>query len=135
MKYKIIEVNENDHQIVVRFYSDTISEESLAASFHDSGELIGQIMRRPDGTPMRCRTDVAITLWDAPATTEMIQKRIAEVAPYSLFKIWEAVANPAIDTSLAAANSTLNQEFELPPAVVAVDVPNIHYVRTIEEIQ
>ena len=44
IKYKIVEVNEAEHSLVVRYYTDKITEESLAVDILD-------------GVIRRCRTD------------------------------------------------------------------------------
>jgi hypothetical protein len=95
--YKIVEVWPNDHLIVARYWTDTVSEESLAS---DSN-------RKEDGTPVRCRSDVAITL-PIPAPTGIeLEKIILANAPRAWLETLEKVADPNIDTSLNDIQSLL----------------------------
>lgn len=52
INYEIIEKYPQENQIVVRVWSDEVSEE----------ELRGEPENRPDGRPVRCRTDMALDL-------------------------------------------------------------------------
>ena len=49
IKYKIVEVWPENLTFVIRYYTDFLTEEMLAVDDN----------RRPDGTPVRCRTDVS----------------------------------------------------------------------------
>jgi hypothetical protein len=90
LHYKIVEVWPSDHLIVVRYWTDLLSEEFLAS---DSN-------RNEDGTPVRCRSDVALTL-PIPAPTGLeLEKFILQNAPKSWLKTLEDVVNPNVDTSL-----------------------------------
>tara|TARA_R110000787_G_scaffold200839_1_gene311823 strand:- start:2678 stop:3340 length:663 start_codon:yes stop_codon:yes gene_type:complete len=105
IKYKIIKVNPADHGIIVRFYTDTISEEDLAARDPDTGEII-----LDDGGNIKsCRTDYSITLWDAPTLTgEALEEMIMGCAPTQYFELQNKVADASVDTSLSGV--TLNTE-------------------------
>jgi len=93
--YKIVEVWPNDHLIVARYWTDNVSEESLAS---DSN-------RKEDGTPVRCRSDVAITL-PIPAPTGIeLEKIVLANAPKAWLETLEKVADPNIDTSLEGLQS------------------------------
>jgi len=95
--YKIVEVWPNDHLIVARYWTDNVSEESLA----------GDSNRKEDGTPVRCRSDVAITL-PIPAPTGIeLEKIILANAPRAWLETLEKVADPNIDTSLNDIQSLL----------------------------
>jgi len=98
IKYKIIQVNPADHGIVVRFYTDTISEEDLAIRNPDTGEIILD----DDGNIGSCRTDYSITLWDAPALTgEALEEVIMRSAPVQWFELLGKVSDASVDTSLS----------------------------------
>jgi hypothetical protein len=91
--YKIIELWPDDHLIVARYWTDLISEESLAS---DSN-------RKEDGTPVRCRSDVSINLpVPMPATPEEIDELVKLSGPYEWLKTLEAVQDPNINTALDA---------------------------------
>jgi hypothetical protein len=100
IKYKIVEVWPNDHLIVVRYYTDKISEQSLA-SFPDM---------KPDGTPVRCRTDVSISIPIPEPSADELEKLILRNAPIFALETFEAVSDPSIDTSLSVAASLLGVE-------------------------
>ena len=58
IKYKIIGCSEEERSIIVRFYSDVITEEELADRDTD-----GEIIRHSDGSIKNCRTDYNINLF------------------------------------------------------------------------
>jgi len=114
IKYQIVEASKEDHSIVVRFYTDTISEESLAVVDPSTGE----ILRNDDGSIKRCRTDYNITLFDAPTLTgDALVAEIQRHAPKLWFEMLEKVADPGIDTSMTEIISSLGQEGDLPESV------------------
>lgn len=103
IKYKIIQVNPADHGIVVRFYTDTISEEALAARDPATGEIILD----DGGNIESCRTDYSITLWDVPTLTgEALEEVIMNSAPTQWLELLDKVADGSVDTSLSGV--TLN---------------------------
>ena len=88
--YKIVEVWPNDHLIVARYWTDVLSEEFLASNSD----------RNEDGTPVRCRSDVSLTL-PVPAPTGLsLEKLILRNAPIAWLQTLEDVDNPNVDTSL-----------------------------------
>ena len=89
MKYKIIEINSNDHSIVVRFYTNKITEQDLAVQFDDKGNVL------------RSRTDFNIDLPVPPPTGPALEKFILKYAPRDWLNKREAIADPMVDTSLA----------------------------------
>lgn len=90
LHYKIVEVWPSDHLIVVRYWTDVLSEEFLAS---DSN-------RKEDGTPVRCRSDVSLTLPIPAPTGNDLEKLILTNAPIAWLQTLENVHNPNIDTSL-----------------------------------
>jgi phosphoribosylformylglycinamidine (FGAM) synthase PurS component len=109
VKFKIIELHSDQHSIVVRYYTDLVTEDSLATSYAPDGS----ILRREDGSPQRCQTDYNINIWKTePTPTEEDIKNIAKsAAPFDWFKLKHDVLNPQVDTSLNVVNSLLNTEF------------------------
>jgi len=91
--YKIIEVWPNDHLFVVRYYTDNLTEEMLISA-NDSN-------RREDGSPMRCRTDVAIDMPIPALEGKELENLILYNAPISFFRKMESVLDPNIDTSMS----------------------------------
>jgi hypothetical protein len=90
--YKIVEVWPNDHLIVARFWTDLLSEEFLAS---DSN-------RNEDGTPVRCRSDVSLTLPVPAPTGEALEKLILMNAPTAWLQTLENVQNPNVNTDMSA---------------------------------
>ena len=113
IKYKIIDVDRTQHSIVVRYYTDFLTEDQLSTAFNPDGS----IMRREDGSPARCQTDYNINIWRTnPAPTlEEIQEIAKNSAPYDWFKLRKDILDSTIDTSLSVVDNILNQEFIAPP--------------------
>ena len=89
IKYKIVETNVADHSIVVRYYTDIVTEEMLSVD-------------TLDGIIRRCRTDYSFDLpIPAPSGTALHDFIVAR-APTAWLHTQEDVLNPNIDTSLAA---------------------------------
>jgi hypothetical protein len=87
--FKIIEVHPQQHSIVVRFFTDKITEDMLATQ------------RDVDGTILRCRTDYNIDLPIPSPTGDALDELIASKAPRSWLETMEAVQDPSVDTSLS----------------------------------
>lgn len=117
-KYRIIDVDPNQHSIIVRYYTDVLTEDSLAISFNSDGS----IAKRSDGSPQRCQTDYHINIWktDTAPTAEEIQKIANDAAPYDWFKLKHDILDPSIDTSLSNASSLIGKEFSAVKPVIAV---------------
>lgn len=134
VKYRIIEVDPSQHSIVVRYYTDILSQDDLATSFDTNNT----IMRRPDGTPQRCQTDYNINIWktDPSPTIEDIHEIAKGAAPYDWFKLKHDVLNPSVDTTLNVVSTIMNQEFiavkpKLPDLTIDISDQN----STEQEIQ
>ena len=124
LKYKIIEVDELNHSIVVRYYTDKITEEMLATDVLD-------------GVIRRGRTDYSISLPYPAPTGEELHKLISASAPVDWLNTQEAVLSPEIDTSLSNITSLLDQENTIEqtpapaPEVVVVPVPTIEIKKVV----
>lgn len=77
--YRIISVDHKDHSMIVRYYTDLLTEEMLAIDDQKTKE----------GYPVRCRTDYNITFWKHPATIEDIETQIKSSAPIQWFMVKE----------------------------------------------
>ena len=88
VKYKIIGVDDAEHQIKVRFFTDALPESELVSAW------------APDGvTPAAYRTDFAITL-PVPRPADLDAFVMAH-CPAGWFDLKAKVADPAVNTSLA----------------------------------
>ena len=111
IKYKIISADETEHSIVVRFYTDVITEESLAIPNPDTGEI-----RAADGSFPHCRTDYNITLFDVPILTgDAFEEFIMHHAPNRWFELKEKIADASVDTSVTSMESMVGQERDVVP--------------------
>jgi hypothetical protein len=121
LHYKIVEVWPQDHLVVIRYWTDVLSEEFLASND----------IRKEDGTPERCRSDVSITLpIPAPEGAEL-EKLLISYAPLDWLKTMEKIQAPEIDTSMGGI-------MELKDASFTVDISKMETqfdTMTDEEIQ
>jgi len=113
LKYKIIEVYPEQHSIVVRFYTDIITEEMMATDVLD-------------GVIRRGRTDYAIDLPVPAPTGTDLERLIVSKAPSDWLATQEAVLNPSLDTSLSNLTNIVGQEITttvsiVQPVVVTID--------------
>lgn len=97
LKYKIVEVHPESHSIVVRFYTDAITEQSLAT-------------QTTDGTIVRCRTDYSIDLPVPPPHGAELAAFITARAPKAWLQTQEAVLDGNIDTSLSSLTNLIGVE-------------------------
>lgn len=111
IKFKILEVHPDEHSVTVRYYTDILTEDSLA-SLHNSD---GSIVRRSDGSPMRCRTDYHINIWETnpTASIEKILEMLGKYAPVNWFKLKHDILNQSIDTSMTEVSNLINVEQEI----------------------
>jgi hypothetical protein len=100
IKYKIIETNTAEHSIVVRYYTDIITEAMLAT------DVVDNVIRR-------CRTDYSFDLPVPAPTGTALHDFIVARAPTAWLQTQEDVLNPAIDTSLAAIIPLVGVEVEV----------------------
>jgi len=106
IKYKIIGCSEEERSIIVRFYSDVITEEELANRDDD-----GEIIRHSDGSIKNCRTDYNINLFQVPAPTgNDLEVFIARHAPKDWLEMLGKVKDPAIDTTLSTIKDMVGPE-------------------------
>lgn len=121
--YKIIEVWSDDHLIVVRYWTDNITEEFLASGPE----------KLEDGSPVRCRTDVALSI-PIPAPNESeLEEFLLNNAPSGFLKTLEDVQNPEVDTSMSSILALKGKKYtgELIPRINKTNQKEL----TEEEIQ
>ena len=102
IKYKIISVDESEQSILVRYWTDFLSEEELAIDDQ----------KNEDGTPVRCRTDFNFNIWENVNTEEDLHNMISTHAPIDWFKLQYKVKNPNFDSSLPIVKNLLNKTHE-----------------------
>ena len=95
--YRIIKVDPAAHGVVVRYFTDKVTETDLANSLNPDGSVI----LNADGYPVTTRTDVMISIFDTPApSNEEIEKRILMNAPVQWLKLQEDIKDPDVDTKM-----------------------------------
>lgn len=115
IKYRVLEVDTNQHSMVVRYYTDTITEDDLAQIKDDANRIV----RGPDGKPVRCITDYNISIYETPSPSEeRLLQIIKQNAPAEYFKIREDILNPEVDTSLSSAAALINTDGSLVKSTV-----------------
>lgn len=120
LRYKIVEVNTNEHSIVVRYYTDIITEEMLATDVLD-------------GVIRRCKTDYSFDLpFPAPTGLEL-NKFISARAPTAWLETQESLRNPSANTALAAITPLKGVEIEAvtPTAVKPLFTTNTSVTATV----
>jgi hypothetical protein len=98
MKYKIIEANQADHSIVVRFFTTKTTEAMLAVQVDEQGNI------------QRGRTDYSIDLPVPAPRGAALDAFIMGYAPTAWFARIEAVADGVVDTSLAFLAASVGVE-------------------------
>jgi hypothetical protein len=87
LKYRILDVNEEDQNIRVRYYTTVVTEDMLAAEFNSDGT----IKRDAEGYPERCITDYQLSVYVVQPTAEDIETLIINYAPIDFLRMKESV--------------------------------------------
>jgi hypothetical protein len=97
IKYRIIQANPQDHCIVVRYFTELLTEESLANYFNPDGSIV----LTEGGYPVRCRTDynLSLALYPSP-TKDDILKLVNTMAPKQMFEIMEGALTNVYNMSV-----------------------------------
>lgn len=111
IKYKILSVDPSSHSIVVRFYTDTVTEEVLASFKNPDGTAV----KEEDGSIKHCISDFNVNIWQVPPPTGAeLEKYILSHAPVDAFKLKEKILNPEVDTSMSELLKLVNVEKSIP---------------------
>jgi hypothetical protein len=81
--YRILSINKDEASLVVRYWSDSVSEEELMVNESSS------------------RTDVSLNLWEPTAPAEKIHDFILSHAPAEWLELKRKVRDRIVDTSLS----------------------------------
>ena len=105
VKYRIIKVDPEEHSIVVRYFTDKVTEELLSTEFDDNNNPV----MNEEGFPTRCRTDYHLNIFQVPSPTqEEIIQIINLNAPTEWLNMQESILDPNIDTSLSNISDLVN---------------------------
>lgn len=94
---KILKHIPEEHSIIFRYYTDVINEEFLAIT-----DGMGNIPRREDGSPERCRTDNNINIFDTAIISEDdVRSYISKACPPPItwFELQEKIQNKQLEDS------------------------------------
>lgn len=98
IQYRIIRVEPDSHGVVIRYFTDKVTEMDLASSFNEDGS----VKLNADGYPLTTRTDVLMSIYDTPTPSpEELEKRIMLQAPVDWLKIQEDIKDPDVDTKMS----------------------------------
>jgi hypothetical protein len=104
--YRIIKVDPAAHGVVVRYFTDKVTETDLANSLNPDGSVI----LNADGYPVSTRTDVMMSIYDTPApSNEELEKRIMMNAPVDWLKLQEDIKDPDVDTKMSQARNIVGE--------------------------
>lgn len=130
IKFKIVEVYPKEHSIVVRYYTDILSEFDLGGQVDAEGKL----MLKEDGSVLRCRTDIALDLPIPAPVGEELDKFILSRCNVDWFNKMEAVVDPNIDTSMTdlIALIGVEKQGEIAPFVPSHNINDAEKLRRVE---
>ena len=100
--YRILKIDPAAHGIVVRYFTDKVTETDLANSFNEDGS----IKLNADGYPISTRTDILMSIYQTPTPSqEEIEKRIMLSAPVDWLKLQEDISDPGVNTKMSDVRS------------------------------
>jgi hypothetical protein len=110
INYRILSVDEKEGSVVVRYWTDELSERQLSIDSNEQAD-----------TPEHCRTDTNLNIWRPDATDSEISDAILRCAPVDWLGLKEKINDPQVDTSLAQVKSMvgISRSGEIvPPAPI-----------------
>lgn len=110
--YRILKVDLSTHAVLVRYWTDKVTEMDLA----EPQNLPGGPPLNADGYPLNTRTDILLTIYDTPTPTpEELDKRIMMAAPVDWLKLQEDIKDQGIDTSMSTVRNMIGDTKEFTP--------------------
>ena len=104
--YRIVKVDPGAHGIVIRFFTDKVTEMDLANSLNEDGSVI----LNADGYPLSTRTDVLMSIYDTPTPSpEELERRIMLNAPTDWLKLQEDIKDPEVNTKMAEVRNLVGE--------------------------
>ena len=102
--YRIVRVDTAAHGVVIRYWTDKVTEMDLASQFDSNGNPV----LNADGYPVQTRTDSLMTIYEVPPpSVEDIIKRIKVQAPVDWLRLQESILDPGIDTRLSDVKNAI----------------------------
>jgi hypothetical protein len=105
--YRVVKVDPSAHGLVIRYYTDKVTEMDLANSFNEDGS----VKMNADGYPISTRTDVFMSIYDIPAPDQQeIDRRIKLNAPVDWLKLQEDIKDPNVNTKMTELRNLTGEE-------------------------
>lgn len=99
INYRVLSYNEKDHSMLIRYWTDVLSEDDLALIFDEYGKIVYD----SNGYPIRTRSDVNVTFYDNPnPSNEDIINKIKASGSISWLQLMEK--NRLSNTQYSLAN-------------------------------
>lgn len=108
IKYKIVENHSSEYQVVVRYYTDIITEQELNVIPY--GDITYDDSLNEDGTPKRCRSDVSLDLPIPLPSDEELNKYFLMNAPVTWLEKLEKLKDPSVDKTLTNIENMVGVE-------------------------
>lgn len=102
INYKIIEVYEDNRVMVVRYFTDVVTEQDLDVDPNTTG----------NGTPKRCKSDVSLSIPLPEPTEEELHKIILRNAPINALKTTEQIRTNPNTAILSVVHTMKNKSFK-----------------------
>ncbi len=123
VKFRILNKELDQHSVVVRYYTDYLTEEDLATSFIVDANGSKFIERGADGKPLRCQTDYNINIWNVQATqsganSNAVIDYISRSAPFDWFELRKEVLDPNVNTDMPLIDSLIGTEYQAEKPVI-----------------
>jgi len=108
-KFRILQFNKEEHSVIVRYYTDILTEEMLCNSFDEKG----RILYHENGYPLSCRSDYNINIYDNlnPTEEEIIQL-IKDSVPDKWLYLKECIINNKT-TNLSKFENIIGKQYEI----------------------
>lgn len=128
IKYRIVSIDHKEHSMVVRYFTDILTEDSLATQFDIDNNIV-----REKGIPVRCRTDYNITIWERELTDNQLHSTIKEHAPIQWLELLERRKQEGDISALVSFDSLIGQEFFFEPTIKQITPPILPVNPTTDE--
>lgn len=107
VKYKIIKKDEINGYIVVRFYTNRLTEEMISSSYNEDGTAV----RDENNNIVSCKTDFAVYVQEIPFPSEIeLEDIIMETCPLRWLERYEKIKCDNITPDFSSINDKMHKE-------------------------
>lgn len=140
VKFRILNKELDQHSVVVRYYTDYLTEDDLATSFTVDSNGSKVIERGADGKPLRCQSDYNINIWNVQATqsganSNAVIEYISRSAPFDWFELRREVLDPNVNTDMPLIDSLIGTEYQAEKPVFVPSIVSENKELTESEIE